>query len=625
MKSLQKHLVWFVLILFISGCGTTIKTVITSDPSGALIYSGETANNMSYLGPTPMTFKHHDNKPYWNAWYYQIRKPGYEDSELIIKPQGEIGADRHVHAKLKPLSEKDTSVADAVESEPIKYIKKIFVKDKNNIYSEQGFEGKLIKTVDIGTMLTVIQKDGDWNKIKTDDGKIGWVHNKAIVEDKAILIKDLENKVKQFSADNMEGNLEIYEKLLKLDPGNNKYKEKVEYCSIKLKKELEDKVKLIPADNTKANLEIYEKLLKLDPGNNKYKEKVEYYSIKSEDENLKCAEIQRLSAKLMSFISKRNFDKHNEISLKILSLMEELHTAGSDKQIPDCNQVVHLAFSRKATVSFSGKGLIDREDARIKYKMSAKAPAILQIDFTVFPTSTEIMGYGFLIMTDVSCSSTHVEFKGVLREDKGKWVNATQFEWRECPNVTMAGSKMVIEPYSSVPYTTTVEPPKVTFYSNKRPLPSYPSAYPFDRYWSRIRLTEQDLQKAFEKGHLTLRRKTKTESLSGTVTIDFAPPDPKLQASGPSNPEGIGLWGDRTTHGGFLLATEKGVFSDDHPVAKEGDPVLCPIHGLSKVSRDESSGVYIGDKTVAVSGGKADCGAKILSGSTMTIVQPVKQ
>ena len=578
MKSLQKRMVCFVLILFISGCGTTIKTVITSDPSGALIYSGETADNMTYEGTTPRTLKFHDDKPYWQKWYFQIRKPGYEDSELIIKPQGTIGADRHVHAKLKPLSEKDTSVVDAVESEPIKYIKKVFVKDKNNIYSEQGFEGKLIKTVDIGTMLTVIQKDGDWNKIKTDDGKIGWVHNKAIVEDKAIL-----------------------------------------------KKELEDKVKLIPAANTKANLEIYEKLFKLDPGNKKYKEKVEYYSSKSEDEKSKCAEIQRLSAKLMSLISKRNFDKHNEISLKILSLMEELHTAGSDKQIPDCNSVVHLAFSRKATVSFSGKGVIDREDARIKYKMTSKGPAILQIDFTVFPIPTKVMGYGFLIMTDGSCSSTHVEFKGVLREDKGKWVNATQFEWRECPDVTMGGSKMVIEPYSSVPYTTTVEPSKVTFYSNKKPLPSYPSAYPFDRYWSRIRLSEQDLQKAFEKGRLILKSKTKSKSVSGTVIIDFAPPDPELLATNQSNPGGIGLWGDRTTHGGFLLATEKGVFSDGHPVAKEGDPVLCPIHGLSKVSRDESSVVYIDGKTVAFAGGEADCGAKILSGNTLTVVQPTKQ
>jgi len=113
--------------------------------------------------------------------------------------------------------------------------------------------------------------------------------------------------------------------------------------------------------------------------------------------------------------------------------------------------------------------------------------------------------------------------------------------------------------------------------------------------------------------------------LSGTVIIDFAPPDPELQAPDPSNPGGIGLLGDRTTHGGFLLATGKKVFSDGHSVVKEGDPVLCPIHGLSKVSRDESSGVYIGDKSVAFEGGKAECGAELLSRNRLTLVRKVKE
>ena len=264
--------------------------------------------------------------------------------------------------------------------------------------------------------------------------------------------------------------------------------------------------------------------------------------------------------------------------------------------------------------------------------MTAKGPAILQIGFVVHPTSNIVGSSGIYFMEDGSCSS-NVEFNGVLRDfellpgggTREIWVNATQFEWHQCPDVTMGGSKMVIEPYHSVPYTVTVKPPHVSFYSNKSPLPSYPSAYPFDRYWPRISLSEQDLQKAFETGRLVLKRKTESKSVSGTVIIDFAPPDPKLQAAGQSNPEGIGLWGDRTTHGGFLLATEKGVFIDGHPVVKEGDPVLCPIHGLSKVSRDESSGVYIGDKTVAIAGGKAECGAEILSGDTLIEVKPVKQ
>jgi hypothetical protein len=52
------------------------------------------------------------------------------------------------------------------------------------------------------------------------------------------LIKILEAKVKPIPASNIEGNLEIYEELLKLDPKNRKYKGKVAYYSSKLEKKL---------------------------------------------------------------------------------------------------------------------------------------------------------------------------------------------------------------------------------------------------------------------------------------------------------------------------------------------------------------------------------------------------
>ena len=589
MKSLQKRLVCFVLILFISGCGTTIKTVITSDPPGADIYMGDTPDNMSHAGTTPITFKHHDNEPYWKEWYYQIKKDGYEESELISKPQGAIGADRYVHAKLKPSGERDTNaeqktVGGAVESETKLEGKKlksvVYLNIHSYIYTEPNFEGRELTFLDKGTKLTVLYKKENWIKVESEYFGTGWIQTNRVVADASEFEKAKEKKVA----------------------------------------------------GTKEQIKPPKSESKLD------------------DENLKCAEIRRLSGELMGLTSTfppvpdnfhwdfgtkayhppiksslSNFSKVNGISLKILRLMDELHTAGPEKQIPDCSQAVKLKFCRKATVSFSGKGLIDREDARIKYKMTGRAPAILQIDFTVIASPIEIIGYGFLIMSEtpfVTYPSTHVEFNGDIT-----WferVKVTQFVSTGGPVVTMAGSKMVIEPYFSVPYTATVDLPKVSFYTNKVP-PKGPLVYLHDFQWSPIRLSEQDLQKAFEKGRLTLRRKTETESLSGTVTIDFAPPDPELQATGQSNPGGVGLWGDRTTHGGFLLATEKEVFSDKHPVAKEGDPVLCPIHGLSKVSRDESSRVYIGDKTVAVSGGKADCGAKILSESTLMEVQPVKQ
>jgi uncharacterized Zn-binding protein involved in type VI secretion len=165
--------------------------------------------------------------------------------------------------------------------------------------------------------------------------------------------------------------------------------------------------------------------------------------------------------------------------------------------------------------------------------------------------------------------------------------------------------------------------PRVAFYSSEGHEKGF--VFPRSTYWPPIDVTPQDLQRALERGHLTLKGKAATEPFSGTVTIDLSPSGTGLQTKGESNPGGIGLWGDRTTHGGFILATGKEVFSDGHPVAREGDPVLCPIHGISKISRDESSGVYIGGRPVAFAGGKTDCGAKILSGSTVKLVRTVKQ
>lgn len=115
---------------------------------------------------------------------------------------------------------------------------KAYLKYDVNIFSEQNFEGKLIKSAEIGTSLTVIKKDGDWINIRTSDEKIGWVHKNWVTGNREKLrkeiIKDLEAKVKPIPAYNINGNLKIYKKLLKLDPNNIKYKEKVAYYSSKL-------------------------------------------------------------------------------------------------------------------------------------------------------------------------------------------------------------------------------------------------------------------------------------------------------------------------------------------------------------------------------------------------------
>jgi len=653
MKSLQKILVCFVLILIIFGCGTTIKMVITSDPQGANVYMGDAPDNMFYAGETPKTLEFHNDKPYWKKLYYKIKKTGYKDSELIFKPQGAINADRYVHVSLKPL---DESVVYCNPDDCKLYPK------PSELEVRIGYIGK-------GTKLTVLDTKDNWYQVLSPNLGIGWVPIYKVVTDAAEIkkrepkIKPIESETRRqdeklksvilnshsyiYTGPNFEGTELIFldkgTKLTVLDTKDNWHKVRSKYFESGW----------IQTDRVVAETNENEKTKGKDVAVSQGEIKPLESETKPKDEDEKCAEVQNLSSELMSLISTfpqvsdnfhwdwqtrayhpapksflGNFKKVNGISLKILRLMDELRKPKPSKEIPDCKFAVHLTFCRKATVSYSGKGMIDRKDARIKYTMTAKAPAILLIDFTVMVEPLEVIGYGFSIISEspfVSASSSHVEFEGVLKDfTKEQWVKATEFVSTDGPVVTMGGSKMVIEPYFSVPYKVTVQVPKGHFFS-KKGFGKGPMAYPRDFQWPTISLNEQDLQKAFEKERLILRRKTETKSLLGTVTIDFAPPDPELQASDPLNPGGIGLWGDRTTHGGFLLATGKEVFSDGHSVVKEGDPVLCPIHGLSKVSRDESTGVYIGDKTIAFEGSKADCGAEILSGKPLTFVQPVKQ
>jgi hypothetical protein len=89
------------------GC-STIKTTVTSEPPGALIYSGAIKSSLQNTGEvTPLTFSATKVAPYWNPWFFQLKKQGFHDSEIIFKNK-ETG-DRKVHFVLKPLpvSEKE--------------------------------------------------------------------------------------------------------------------------------------------------------------------------------------------------------------------------------------------------------------------------------------------------------------------------------------------------------------------------------------------------------------------------------------------------------------------------------------------------------------------------------------
>jgi hypothetical protein len=79
-----------------------LKTTITSEPSGAEIYWGPSAEQLKKtLHLTPWVEKNVRLGASWKDWSFQVKKEGYHDSEIVFRPQSE--ADRGVHFVLKPL------------------------------------------------------------------------------------------------------------------------------------------------------------------------------------------------------------------------------------------------------------------------------------------------------------------------------------------------------------------------------------------------------------------------------------------------------------------------------------------------------------------------------------------
>jgi S1-C subfamily serine protease len=98
---------------------SSIQIQIASSPPGATIYAGPSPDKLEYVGETPKTETFDGLNPYWNAYYYQFKKPGYEDSDVICKPQGSPNESQSVYAALRPKYKKP----ETVEVQPPKTIK----------------------------------------------------------------------------------------------------------------------------------------------------------------------------------------------------------------------------------------------------------------------------------------------------------------------------------------------------------------------------------------------------------------------------------------------------------------------------------------------------------------------
>lgn len=331
--------------------------------------------------------------------------------------------------------------------------------------------------------------------------------------------------------------------------------------------------------------------------------------------------------------------RYNEISLEIFSLMKQIKNIENQIEIPK-ELVFKLTFCQDGRMDFSGTGRVDRKDSQIAYQIKGQSPVRLLIDFTVAADTDTVLGQGFALTSERPIRTRKSvfldDFSGyltVLGPD-GDFIKASPD--RSTP---MRGPAVLVSPFgmtNQIPYEPTryfahVKLPNVAFYSAAGPVKGFviPRCY----HWPNIEFAPEKLADSLEKKQLILNSKDVSPSypvgerdyLRGEALITFNDPDPGIMLQQDYHDGGLTRWGSTTDHGGIVISSGKDVFCDGYAVAKEGDPVLCFIHGISKVSRDESTGVYIGDKTVAFAGCRADCGAKILNGSPVAFAQQQKK
>jgi S1-C subfamily serine protease len=99
------HKVLFLIpLLFVfSGCA---RIDITSEPSGADIYSGPSPDELQCGGKTPF-IKEIGGLYFSEPWYYQFKKEGYQDSRIF---RFSAGVEIHkVHAVLQPIIRQQSS------------------------------------------------------------------------------------------------------------------------------------------------------------------------------------------------------------------------------------------------------------------------------------------------------------------------------------------------------------------------------------------------------------------------------------------------------------------------------------------------------------------------------------
>ena len=100
---------WALSLLLLVSCigtkqpPTSIKIVVTSDPSEAVLMAGPSPSNMRYIGITPRTETHTAVAPFWKSGCFKFFKYGYYD-DLQCFGQSQVNMNRYIHSKLIPIA-----------------------------------------------------------------------------------------------------------------------------------------------------------------------------------------------------------------------------------------------------------------------------------------------------------------------------------------------------------------------------------------------------------------------------------------------------------------------------------------------------------------------------------------
>ena len=126
-------------VLYINPKLIPIKTAITSDPPGSIIYWGPTLDRLNKTKfVTPITISDLELGANWKDWYFQVKKDGFDDSEIVFK--SESNEDRKVHFNLiskKKIGKKNNKESATKAPDAKKEITFAWVDTSDN---EEGFQ-----------------------------------------------------------------------------------------------------------------------------------------------------------------------------------------------------------------------------------------------------------------------------------------------------------------------------------------------------------------------------------------------------------------------------------------------------------------------------------------------------